>query len=572
MRWAKKRWARIVTKFTDDVDFFVDSISVPSWVFEGYSDFWRVNKSIIEAHELANVLRALRKVAGYIGGNVGSVEWASEEKQSTGVIKVNPSFLLHDYPVKPGKMDLLVGKVAHEALHQKEWSDWTWSLIEQKIKEMPFREKDIFWKMVTAGEDIYVDKLAAKSNFGLYTQKYRKFMATREKIELAHIPKASVLYTLWKYRVLDNEIWEQINLSYLKPLEILMMQTDRLVKIGDEKLTVTKKCELRSEFYLELWFLIREIVIPWKMDKITYFALEPSGQKQEIKGKKTKKAGTPTQKDVLSLQLEEDIEQSLAVGSTDLTPLVKAVCSEEGKKEVIPTSIWEFNILAHPNIDPYLVGRLKGIFQTYADRVKVINRGLKSGSLDKRRLYRAPITGNCFLFKQYISEMSWNITLVIDASRSMEGSKWMLTENIVASLHKALEGYENKLQIVGYFEHDGICIISPLLRKKKLYALYPNGRTPSGQAIIAAALLMPKEKKRRFIIHITDGESNCGCKVEHALKYCQKEKIDVVTLGCNYKKRDILVEQYGSSVQFIDYFEQLPKVLESLLRRKLLAS
>ena len=572
MKWAKKRWARIYTKFTDDVDFFIDSISVPSWAFEGYSDFWRVNKSIIEAHELANVLRALRKIVGYIGGNIGSVEWATEEKerQSTGVIKVNPSFLLHDYPVKPGKMDLLIGKVVHESLHQKEWSDWTWNLIEKKIKEMSFREKDLIWKIVAAGEDIYVDKLAAKSNLGLYTKKYRKFMATRETIELIYDPKASVLLNLWKYKVLDNVNWEQINLSYLKPLEILMFQTDRLVKIGDEKLTVTKKCELRSELYLELWFLIREIVLPWKMDKITYFAAESSDQKQEIKGEKVKKAETPIQKEALSLQLEEDIEQSLAVGSTDLTPLVKAVCSEEGKKEVIPTSIWEFNILAHPNIDPYLVGRLKGLFQTYAERVKVISRGLKSGSIDKKRLYRAPITEKCFLLKQYIPEMSWNIMMVIDASRSMEGSKWRLTENIIASLHKALEGYENKLQIIGYFEHDGICIISPLLRKKKLYALYPNGRTPSGQAIIAAALLMPKEKKRRFIIHITDGESNCGCKVEYALKYCQKEKIDVVTLGCNYKKRDVLVEQYGSSVQFIDYFEQLPKAIEALLKRKLL--
>ena len=34
---------------------------------EGISDYWRRNKSSIETRELANLLRALRKVAGYIG-------------------------------------------------------------------------------------------------------------------------------------------------------------------------------------------------------------------------------------------------------------------------------------------------------------------------------------------------------------------------------------------------------------------------------------------------------------------------------------------------------------------------
>ncbi len=40
------------------------------------SEVWRTNTSSIEAAELANALRALRKVAGYIGQNTGRIEWA----------------------------------------------------------------------------------------------------------------------------------------------------------------------------------------------------------------------------------------------------------------------------------------------------------------------------------------------------------------------------------------------------------------------------------------------------------------------------------------------------------------
>jgi len=47
----------------------------------------------------------------------------------------------------------------------------------------------------------------------------------------------------------------------------------------------------------------------------------------------------------------------------------------------------------------------------------------------------------------------------------------------------------------------------------------------------------------------------------------KKEKIDLVTLGCGYKDKDVLVKQYGKHLQFLDYFEQLPKALEVLLRR-----
>jgi nitric oxide reductase activation protein len=124
------------------------------------------------------------------------------------------------------------------------------------------------------------------------------------------------------------------------------------------------------------------------------------------------------------------------------------------------------------------------------------------------------------------------------------------------------------LSIFGYFEWDGVCIISELLRKDVLYSIAPTGRTPSGQAILAAALLMPRETKRRkFILHITDGESNSGVDVRYALDYCNQENIDMVTLGCGYKDKDVLIEQYGKRLQFLDTIDELPKAVERLFQR-----
>jgi hypothetical protein len=546
------------------------AFSKPGWIFEGFSDFWRKNKSNLEAVELANILRALRKVAGHIGMNVGNVEWAGlpGRERAQGVIALDPSFVLKDYPLPPGKMDVLVGIIVHEAYRNREWSDLVWSKIEEASPKISFLDKDLLWKLFLTGENIYLDKLAEKNILGLYVQKVRKILFVPLARDYSLPPTAPALFDLWWRKVLDAYEAENINLLYLEPLNKLTSRTEELICIGNEKISVSERCRQRSVFYLSLWEEIKALITPWKKEKITYFTTrKEEGEKKE---KRKKKKDTPTAKKPISLQLGAEIEESLAVGSSDITPLIKAICGEA--ENVIRTTVWDFTIPARPLIDPYLVARLKAIFQAYAQRVKVVNRGLKNGNIDQRRLYRAHINGNCFMLKQFIPEVAWNITLLIDASQSMAGSKWQLVENTVSSLFKALEGQRNKLQVYGYLEHDGVCIISELLRRGKLYSLPPHGRTPSGQGIIAAALLMPKEKKQRLIIHITDGESNCGCDVEYGLKYCKKEMIDLVTLGCGYKDKDVLIKQYGKHLQFLDYFEQLPKALEALLRRKLLAS
>ena len=267
----------------------------------------------------------------------------------------------------------------------------------------------------------------------------------------------------------------------------------------------------------------------------------------------------------VSSSLFQEIELKLAKDSIDMTPIIRSIVGFDDEA-VVPTSRWDFVISAHPLIDRRLVSRLKAIFQIYAAKNKLVSRGLQSGKVDPRRLYRAPVTGRCFLQNDHLPDLDWNVTLLMDASGSMRGNKWRMVENTVANIHKALTGFHNRLQALAYFEKDGILMISPLIKNNRVQSVPPSGLTASGQAIIAAAYLMPKKKKRNILIHVTDGESNLGCDVQQAIDYCRKEHIDLVTLGCGYKDREVMRLQYGKSIQFLDHFGQLAGVMERLLK------
>ena len=83
---------------------------------------------------------------------------------------------------------------------------------------------------------------------------------------------------------------------------------------------------------------------------------------------------------------------------------------------------------------------------------------------------------------------------------------------------------------------------------------------------LAAAYLLPKDRKRKLMIHITDGASNAGCDVQYGIAYCGKQHVQLITLGCGLEERQVMLEQYGRLVQFIDHFSQLPSALEKLLK------
>lgn len=529
---------------------------------EALSDFWRKNISNIEAVELANLLRALRKVAGTLGRNVGDIVYAGMSKAPGTSIVLDAEFVTGEYPIHPWKVDYLVGLVVHEALHKTEWSDLVWTGVENEHPDIKIREKVILSKLVGVGEDIYVDSLSERSILGLYNRRVRltAMDAMRSRLDPEAVSVDELLY-LWWLSAWDGDLSGHDMDTYGGPLSVLQGITPELRAVIDSGKRVIDRCNMRRDIYLKAWEEIREGIRSWRLlEKAVSWSFvdeeAEAAQKKVSSGKGIK----------LSPATALEIEARLAASSGNITPIIESVVGN-ADEEIIPTRLWDYNMPGRAVVDQRQVARLRAIIQGYADRKVLVSRGLTSGKVDRKRLYRAPITGACFLDKQTLPDVSWSISLLIDASGSMaRGQNWRLVESTVATLHKAFRGSSNRLQAWAYFESHGICMITSLLKDNELMSISPSGQTPSGQALIAAAYMLPKDRKRKLILHITDGASNCGCDVRYGINYCQEQRVQLVTLGCGLEDRQALNEQYGRSVQFLDHFGQLPSAIEKLLK------
>jgi len=553
----------------------------------GISAYWRKNLSSLETVELSNVLRALRKVAGFLGDNVGSVDWVGMSTKKKGRIVLDPDIIIGRYPISYEKMDILVGIVVHEALHRVVWSERVWQEAVKQAGEITPREKLMLSKVVSTGEDIYVDMVSQKSVLGLYTAKVRQMALAMLKRMHRAVPSVDELLRIW-WDTAFNKSVQAVNEVYRDKLDILSAANGWLEEIAAGGTSVVDRddlkrdlshfptisgkvwhgvvgrCDIRKDIYLEVWKKVYEDIKFWRVYDFGMPLYSPLDPKEKTKSKKKRKPG-----EFPLLESMDEVEAELAADSTDITPLIRAVVGDDD--EVMSTSLWDFTVSdTHPVIDPYLVTRLKRIFELYAERKYLVNRGLKSGKIDARKLYRAPIDGRCFKEKQFRTEASWNIVLLVDASASMGGVKWRMVENTVAAIYTALKSTNNHFQAFGYFEIEKICMISRIVKDNKLLSLQPMGQTASGQAIIGSALQMAQMGGKRLLIHVTDGGSNCGCDVSHGINYCRKKKIDLVTLGCGYDDRELMREQYGDSIRFLDSIEQVPGAIEGLLRKKIL--
>ena len=533
------------------------------WKHQGISSYWRKNTSSAEATELANVLRALRKVAGHLGDNVGRIEYVGMSHGDAASIVLEPTPIMGEYPVPSSKVDFLVGLVTHEALHKIQWSDRVWKFLEPAFAQTEPLPLILFQKIVFFGEDNFVDFIADQMVFGQYTRKVRQgdFAEIQRKLPKDVRSVDALMYSWWV------STWEQppaaMDPAYQPPLRRLLALNDELKALGRGSLGILRRCEERARLYEETWRDLKGQVADWKiLDKRLYWYRSGEAPKPKAEAGERPKKGPAGP---LHQGLIDEIETKLAANSVDITPIIRSVVGYD-IENVAPMSRWDYNFPAHPLIDRRLVSRLRAIFQIYAARNKVRSRGLTFGKLDRRRLYRAPVTGRCFEAIDFIPDLDWNVTLLMDASGSMRGTKWHMVENAVANLHKALQGYRNRLQAYAYFESDGICMFSSLIKGRHLLSIPPNGQTASGQALIAAAYFMPKGRKRNVLIHVTDGESNFGVDVQAGIDYCRKQNIYLVTLGCGSKDRAAMEQQYGRTIQFLNHFGQLPQAIERLLR------
>ena len=576
----------------------VKNYRIPEGSQKAYSRYWRKNYSRLEATELATALTAMRKVAGHIGSNVKPIYWQGMSASKDNSIILNPAEVRGIYPIPFRKIDLLVGEVVREAFWCIEWGDWVKNQVKQRASPSTEEMKDYLSSFISAAEDLYIDEQVRPTVWRLYLSKYFRTIIHKRERDPSLPPTASSLANIWRERIFFQTLPANLHPYYDDLIGILMEYSDAIRQV--KKLsTLTARRNRRVGIYLEMWDRISSIIKEWEKP-----APSPDGVSiQDESGPKVKMPEAGEEKEEnhdrddakessdmkeeeppgLDEELAAQISFKLEEGESDLTQHI-SVAIEDPQAKAMNTIFSRAVAKCNVSADQSQVERLKRIFQKQKafirrSRIRGIIRGVDMGKIDARRLHRVPLDGKIFKRKDISgSDYSWNISIVADASASMAGRgiidrPWTVAEQTFVSLTEAAKGFFNHLEVFGYQEQTRRCNVVRLYQGGELYTILPTGQTPTGQAIMAAAMLMKKDDRRKLIIHITDGAANCGLNVVDALEYCQKNRIELITIGCgcNLQTRQFLLERYPrGTVYLMDDIQNLPEGLENLFRDRLL--
>ncbi|MDO8785912.1 MAG: VWA domain-containing protein [Syntrophales bacterium] len=579
---------------TDTNDVPVKNYIAPEGTQKAYSRYWRKNCSRLEVNELAAVLSAMRKVAGHIGSNVKPIYWEGMSASPDNSIILNPAEIRGNYPVPFRKIDLLVGEVIREAFCCIEWSDWVKNQLKQQLSPLAEGMKDYLSGFISVAEDIYIDERVRPTVWRLYLAKYWKSIADKTERDPSLPPTAASLASIWRKRIFLQTLPPNLHPYYDDLIAIMLKYSDTIRDVKNLS-TLAERRSRRVGIYIEMWDGIYSIIKMWER-------LAPSPEGTNIQDESGPKVRMPEASEEsergedqdrddnkeeeppgLDEELAAQVSFKLDEGESDLTQHI-SVAIEDPQAKQMNTTFSRGVAKCTVSADRAQVERLKRIFKkqkTLIRRSKIrdIIRGVDMGKIDARRLYRMPLDGKIFKRRDISgSDYSWNISIVADASASMAGKgktdrPWTVAEQTFVSLTEAAKGFFNRLEVFGYQEQARQCNVVRLYHEGELYTIMPTGQTPTGQAIMAAAVFMKKDDRRKLIIHITDGAANCGLNVVDALEYCQKNRIELITIGCgcNLQTRQFLLERYPrGTVYLMDDIRNLPEGLENLFRDRLL--
>jgi len=554
-----------------------------------YSDFWRKNRSGNETAELMLCLRALRKVTGYIGRNVKPVFWKGMVETDNRFILLDPGIIGEKYPVSYGTFDVLVGQVVLEGLSTLEWREW---VIDKVVEEAPTVSDSVFRyleNIIEAAEDIYINTRTNSSVWSLYLAQYWRAKLNKNRRDQTLPPSPSSLADVWRAETILGERAKNLHGYYFGPLDILNHLSEELSHIALFP-SIAERRSKRKNIYMDVWRRIADEILEWEVFPVSPDAVKIRNE-AALQGKADESEGGNENNDANeSRQASADPEEllnrlktALEDGEADLTDTI-AVAVEDPEAGSMETLVRKSQAISDIQSDDMLVNRLKNIFLQQKSlfmhhRKRYIKKAQYEGKIDPRRLYRVPLDGKVFKKKAIIiSDFPWHVCIIADASSSMGGMSsgkrpWETAEKIFVSLAKAAEGFNNLIDIYAYSEDGGVCALTQLYHGGNVYSAIPRGRTPSGQAIMAAALLLNKKYKNSMIIHITDGAANCGLSLGDTLKYCRAHDVEVITIGCgcNLQTQQFLKGYFSADhLNFMDNISGLSEIIEKLFRQRML--
>lgn len=542
---------------------------------DGYSEFWRRDKSPIEPVELVKLLVAIRKVASFIGRNVGEIVWSGMELENA--MALDPTPIMGSYPVSAANTDLMVGIMVQEAYKKIEWSERLREIAKIRLQLKPQYEYkfDLFFRIC---ENVYVDGLANRNVLGYYAEAARNWRILKTLRTLINPPTASEMLHLWWRLAADrNESKymegyidrtsggpvrrKTLDKFYKKPIDLMNTIVPALRHDCANIPSVAGRGDFRLELYISTWNDLLRYIKFWPGDRSDRFMIPDMGDEDLAQEEENQKAVKATIVSYASL-----IESSLPQKNLDFTEQVKG--NVANFENIVRIEGNDIVMMARNRVDRHLLHKLEQVVRNATERRSIFNRGLTSGKIHRRRLYRAPTTGAVFQQKKHEFDLRKNVVLLVDATGSMaDPTRWDKAEMIYQTLFAAILEYSNNARLFAYNEVKNACRITEIYRGGRMLMVLPHGKTASGEAIIAAAMTTRTPGRKTLLIHITDGASNWGCGVADAIKYCKGNRVSLLTLGisCGLAAKQSLRDEYGNLVKFIDKSEELPKLFGELI-------
>jgi len=541
---------------------------------EGYSEFWRRDKSPLPAVELTKLLVALRKICSYVGRNVGTIVWSGMDLRDG--IALDPTPIMGKYPIPADKTDIMVGLAVQRAFARTEWSERFKQRACSQLALPPQYEYkfNLFFDMC---ERVYLDCLCNRSVFSYYREQARLWEIRENAKTFIQPPTIAELLHLWwrnaadrsgtkyKQEFTDSSVGgltarTTLEKFYKTPIRVLNSIVGPLKDECPRIAGVTERGNFRIQLYLTIWPAILEYIKFWPGDRLDPYLL-PSQLPEDTD---TDDNETKALKATL-LSYIDQMERALRVKSPDYTEQVRA--NVKNADDVVRIEGNDVIMRADKIIDKKLCYDLKLILQRVCQRTATFSRGLRSGKIDRRRLHRTFTTGRSFQIKKVRRELLHDFVLLVDATGSMsEPDRWNRTQRVWMTLFTAISEYGHA-RAFAYNEVNNTCRLTEIALGQSYFSVLPHGKTASGEAIIATALKLTARTRKPFIIHITDGASNWGCGVKDAITFCRKEKIRLLTLGIGSAPagKQALRHEYGKLVEFVDDVRELPRLFRSLL-------
>ncbi len=540
---------------------------------DGYSEFWRRDKSPVETLELAKLLVSLRKVVSHVGRNAGTVSW--KDTMASEII-IDPRPVLGKYPVPASETDKLVGQAIHLAYKNIEMSTYALKLAKSRLN-LSFRYMYKFELYFQTCESVYFDNLSNQTILGVYTEKSRKKKIQDALDVTSHPPSLAELFAIWwdmaaqrgEARYLEDytdtsarRLMGQSSLEkfYKKPIRILNDMVPALIQECPKIKGISERCDFRANLYVSAWEKLFAYVKFWPIDNSDVFLQARKQEAQHLKGMKK------------SLSLPELVfsERLGKVVQKKESPIKETLKKQAVDSSAVAVEVNHIVLPADNYVNKKLLQDLASVFKAVAVRESIYNRGLKSGSIDRRRLYRAHTSGTIFNIKKNEFNLLNDITLIIDATGSMAATnKWEHTQEIFQTLFLAVGKFNKNASLFAYNEVRNRCLLTELHKKGSFYTIQPHGKTASGEILKTLARKVKGKNKKPIFIHITDGASNWGCPVQEAISVCKENRILLLTIGvnCSEENQKLLEAEYGKLVQFAETVDQLPALMRNLLNR-----